>query len=141
MDKKIYASLALHFVGLLTVLLCTTNHTPPNCIIIEPQQFNQYTANNFSVVKHLGHSTHVVECNNSIVIGSRHLDNVVGIQLSHDEYNNICRIKGNPKAEECVIVNNLSDVTDVYHCPDGNYIIQNEYIVFLRKEEFERACS
>ena len=140
MDKKLYTSLALNLMQLIIILCTTTTRPPTDCIIVEPY-FYQYVVQNSSLLKHLGPLTDVVLSNNSIIIGRKYKDTVVGVQLSKEEYLKICKsVREKSVSSECISINNLSNITQLYACPDGNYIIQNENFVFLLAEEFDQIC-
>ena len=126
-----------------SIIAC--NNTCPEQSIIACPKLKQYFApKGCKYVKHLSHDTSIVKCNNFYVIGRRNNIDLVGIKISIDEFNNICKAKmleREMESLECIVTNKLSDFTDLYLCPDNNYILQNNYTIFLSRTEYDRICK
>ena len=96
-------------------------------------------------VKRLWKSVAVLNCLNITYIIGRQTDlDLYGVMLTKNEYKQLCANKTNIVSndnDECFEFIKLSNITNLYKCPDNTLYLKNTAITFLLQDEFDFICS
>jgi hypothetical protein len=67
--------------------------------------------------------------------------NKYGVILTFAEFLDLCKFNNSATSDDCIVVNNISNITSLFKCPDETYIIRNTATLFLTFTEMNRICN